>query len=959
MPSLPRRICRSLSVAAVLLPSVAALAVSPPNRIATVDGATRVSVAHSVAGRTKAATDVGQAPLDRRLDGVTLFFSRSAAQQIALNQLMIDQQTPGSPLYHKWLTPQQFGAQFGISATDLAKVSSWLTSQGLTITYSPVSDSLITVSGTIGQLQQAFGTSIHSLLSKGEQHVANVTDPVIPAALASVVSSVTGLNDFRPQSHARTQTPAFTSGQTGSHFLAPGDFQVIYDSKPLLSAAINGTGVTIAIMGQTNLSLPDVASFRAAAGLPAQVPTVINSSTTTPTTNGGDVEESQLDVEWAGASAPNATIVYVTSAIDTFHSLQYAITRTPTPTQPIFPILSISYGSCEPANAASDLTSYSALFQEANSQGQTILASAGDAGATDCDSSPTAASVTAADGLAVDFPASSPYVTGIGGTMFNDTDANWLSLTPSPATADQVTSALGYIPETVWNEYSSFKSIAAGGGGASLYFAKPNWQVGTGVPADSSRDVPDISLNAAANHVPYLFCIPIIAGDPNATVDSCTNGFRDALGNLAEVGGTSAGTPSFAGVLALIEQKLGATSGLGNINPILYGLGGTAAFHDITTGNNSSPCAQGSPDCQTATSIGYSAAPGYDLATGWGSIDATNLANAWSSAVPTGAISTTGTSVSYVTVTVPSGTQSCALSGGSLTVTVQVTANDPTGAVPTGAVQLLVDGGAVGTPVTLTAGAASLVVNTATLSSGGHSVAALYTGSTVYAPSKSYLGATLLPTATAPNTIIDVVSSTSPDFSLTPCLPNVSVASGGTSAALTLSATSFNGFSGPVNFTVSTDANLVANYTIASPSVMVSSSTAGTTTLTFSAFTSNANAISATGMKRVPSHGIASLSPRGLFGVGTGTAALASVLFLVLPRRRRYFGVLALVLSAGALGMSGCGSGATPISGGTGTGVGTTTPTDPGTYVVNVTASGTNSAGQALVHTVYLTLTVN
>ncbi len=961
MLSLPRRIRRPLSVVALFLSSLAALAVTPPNRIATVDSNTRGTIAHSVAGRTKAAADAGQAPADRRLEGVTLFFSRTAAQQTALDQLMIDQQTHGSPLYHQWLTPAQFGARFGLSAADLAKVKSWLTAQGLTITDSPSSNSLITVSGTIAQLQQAFGTSIHSVTSNGEQHVANVTDPVLPAAIANVVSSVTGLNDFRPRSHARTQAPAFTSGQTGTHLLAPGDFQVIYNSKPLLSAAINGTGATIAVMGQTNLSLPEIASFRAAAGLPAQVPTVIVAGTTMPTTNGGDVEESQLDMEWAGASAPNATLIYVTSAVDTFHALQYAITRTPTPMQPVFPILSLSYGSCEPGNAASDLTSYSALFQEANLQGQTILASAGDEGATDCDASPTASSVTAADGLAVDFPASSPFVTGIGGTMFNDTDANWLSITPSATTADQVTSALGYIPETVWNEYSYFKSIAAGGGGASLYFAKPSWQVGTGVPADSSRDVPDISLHAALSNVGYIYCIPIVAGDPNATVDSCTNGFRDSLGNISRVGGTSAGTPSFAGILALVEQKLGETNGLGNINPILYGLGGTAAFHDITTGSNSSPCAHGSPDCQTATSIGYSAAPGYDLATGLGSIDATNLANTWSSAVAAGGSSTTGTAVSYVTVTVPSGAQSCGLTSGSLTVTVQVTANDPNGPVPTGAVQLLVDGGAVGTPVTLTGGAATLVLTTTGLSSGGHSVAALYTGSTVYAASKSYLGATLLPTATAPNTIVDVVSSTSPDFSLTPCLPNVNVASGGTSAPLTLTATSFNGFSGPVTFTVSTDANLTANYSFTVSPATVSTSTAGTTALTFSAFTSTSNTTSATAKKRIPSRGTASVSPRRVFGVGAGTAALASVLFLILPRRRRYVGLLVLVLSAGALGIGGCGSGATPIDGGTGTGTGsgTTIPTDPGVYVVNVTASGANSAGQALVHTVYLTLTVN
>ena len=496
MLSLPRVLRRPLPVFALLLSSVAALAVTPPNRIASVDNSARGTIAHSVAGRTKAAVDIGQAPADRRMDGVTLFFSRTAAQQTALDQLSRDQQTSGSPLYHQWLTPVQFGQRFGLSPADLAKVMSWLTAQGLTITYVAPSNTLVEVSGTVAQVQEAFGTTIHLVMSKGEQHIANVTDPVLPAAIASVTSGITGLDDFQPRSHARVTTPAFTSAQTGSHFLTPGDFQVIYDSKPLLSAAINGTGAKIAVMGQTNLSLPEIASFRAASGLPAQVPTVIVASTTAPTTSGGDVEESQLDVEWSGASAPNAAILYVTSANGVFDALQYSIT------QNLAPIVSVSYGSCEPNSSASGLASYSALFQEGNTYGQTILASAGDEGATDCDASSSGSSVTAADGLAVDFPASSPFVTAIGGTMFNDTSANWVAA-PS-TTSDQVISAISYIPEMVWNEYSGFNSIAAGGGGASLYFAKPSWQVGTGVPADSSRDVPDLALNAAAVHEPYL-----------------------------------------------------------------------------------------------------------------------------------------------------------------------------------------------------------------------------------------------------------------------------------------------------------------------------------------------------------------------------------------------------------------------------------------------------------------------
>ena len=954
MPSLPRTFRRPLAFAALLLSPIAGLAVTPSNRISTIDTASRGTLAHAVAGRTKSATDLGQAPADRVLNGVTLFFSRTAAQQTALDQLMAAQQTPGSPLYHQWLTPTQFGQQFGLSAADLQKVTSWLSSQGLTVSYVAPSNTLVRVSGTVAQLQQAFGTSIHSVSSRGEQHVANMTDPVLPAAVANVVSGIAGLDDFLPHSHARTQTikPDFTSGVSGNHFLSPGDFHVIYDSNPLLASGINGTNTSIALVGQATLSLPDIASFRAAGGLPAQVPRVVQATAAAPNGSGLDLEESQLDVEWAGASAPNADIIYVTSANGPFDALQYAIS------QKIAPIISVSYGSCEPENSGSSLTSLSAVFQQANVQGQTILAAAGDAGATDCDDS----SLAAADGLAADFPGTSPFVTSVGGTMFNDTAANWTAA----STSDQITSALGYIPEMAWNEYtaSTPNEVAAGGGGASLYFAKPSWQVAVGVPADSARDVPDIALNAAFSHVPYLYCVPIVAGDAEATVDSCTNGFRNSLGNVTTVGGTSAAAPSFAGVVALLEQKLNATTGLGNINPILYGQAGTAAFHDITIGNNSSPCIHGAPDCQAASSIGFSAAPGYDQATGLGSINANLMVNAWATTSAAGGTSTTGTSVAYVTVTLPAGAPTCAIGTGTITASVQVTPNAPTGTVPTGVVQLLVDGGAVGTPVTITGGLANLVVNTAGLSSGAHSISALYTGDSVYAASKGYLGGGLLSYLTAnqtgaaaPNTIIDIVSATSPDFALAPCFPNISVASGATSAPFTLTATSVNGFSGPVTFSANSDAALAAGFNFSAPSVTGSSST---TTLTISALaptSASTNAVNGAGAKRIPSRGTASLRRSGLLGAGAGTAALASMLFLVLPRRRRYLGLLALILSAGAVGISGCGSGATPIPAGT-VNPGASTATAPGVYLVNVTASGTNSAGQALVHTIFITLTV-
>lgn len=935
-------VARRLFAAALVLFPLSGLALTPPDRITRVDRGATGTLAQNVSGRVKQASDLGEAAAARRLEGVSLNFSRTTAQQADLDQLLLAQQTPGSPQYHHWLTPAQFGARFGLSSADLAKVTSWLTAQGLTVTYTAPSNNLVTVSGTVAQLEQAFSTSIHAVSWKGEQHIANTTDPVLPAAIANVVTSITGLNDFRLQARARLQQisaeaakPSFTSGTTQAHFLTPGDFQVIYNAKPLLASAINGSNATIAVLGQTDISTADVAAFRAASGLPA---TAVLAATAAAPSAGpslriilggtadpglgrtGDVGEAHLDVEWAGAVAPNVNVIYVNST-NVLTSLTYAITNS------VAPVLSISYGRCEPFFDGASLYGYNSFLQQANAQGQTLIAAAGDAGATDCDND----SITAADGLAVDFPASSPNATAVGGTLFNDTAANW----SSNGSSDELVSALGYIPETIWNETALVGALAAGGGGASVYFPKPTWQVGAGVPADLSRDLPDIALNAASRHDGYLICVS----------GSCTNGFRNASGILAVVGGTSAGVPSFAGILALVEQQIGSTAGLGNINPILYALGGTSAFHDVTSGTNSSPCVAGSPNCTGSNSIGFSAAPGYDLASGWGSVDASALAHAWLSTTPAGGSTGTGAQIAVSNLSLPASAVSCGISASSITVSAQVAARIAAAGIPTGSVQLLVDGVAVGAPVPLSGGSATLSTSTNGLSSGAHNIAVLYSGDIVFAASKGYLAASLVPAAApiAPPSIIDVVSSATPDFSLTPCLPSVSVRTGASSTPLSLSATSFNGFSGSVTLTASTDGSLAAGFGFSAPSVTVSTASPGTATLTIQAFTPRSTTTTAA-------------IHNSAWRIGAGTAAMASILFLVLPRRRRMTGLLVALLSAGAIGVLGCGSGATTINPGTATP--TVNATAPGSYLVNVTARGANSAGQALSHTTTLTVTV-
>ncbi|HUI44065.1 MAG TPA: S53 family peptidase, partial [Terriglobia bacterium] len=333
-----------------------------------------------------------------------------------------------------------------------------------------------------------------------------------------------------------------------------------------------------------------------------------------PGTIKGDVGEADLDLELSGGVAPDASIIYVNST-DVFESLQYAVD------QNLAPVMSISYGGCEQQFDPAGRSDLAATAMQANAQGITITAASGDSGAADCDSgSASSPAKIATQGLAVDVPASLPYVTGVGGTRFEDSAGNLWSSTNNSSNG----SALSYIPEEAWNDSVQDGGLAATGGGASADYSKPGWQWGPGVPDDGARDVPDVALAASADHDGYLIC----------SQGSCVNGFRAADDTLMVVGGTSVGAPSFAGIVALIDQKKGAAQG--NVNYVLYPLAAKSsdAFHDITINNNKVACQLGTTDCPNGVEIGYSAGPGYDQTTGLGSVDALNLANEWASVTP-------------------------------------------------------------------------------------------------------------------------------------------------------------------------------------------------------------------------------------------------------------------------------------------------------------------------------------
>jgi len=570
---------------------------------ARIDNNQRVRLPGHVHPRARPEYDRGPVASTFQLPAITVFLKPSAAQQSALEQTLASQQDPASPNYHRWLTPEEYGSRFGASQSDVDKITAWLESQGFLLGDVAHSRTWITFSGTAQQVQRAFGASIHRYDVNGASHYANSSDPSIPAALSGIVRSLRGLNDFRlkPRNVRRPIDPNMTTSG-GAHRIVPDDFAAIYDVAPLYQAGIDGTGQSIVIVGQTDINLSDLRTFRSKFNLaPADPQRVLVPRHTNPGISPGDIDEANLDLEWSAAVARNATIIYVFSD-DVVSSAFYAVDRN------LAPIISMSYGFCEEGDLI-DLPTFQTTAQQGNAQGITWLAASGDSGAADCEDSGAALAQT---GLAVDAPSSVPEITSMGGTEFNEQGGAYWSGTNTANSA----SALSYIPEKVWNDTAFDGSLSAGGGGTSMFFPKPAWQTGSGVPNDGFRHVPDLSLSASADHDGYIVY---------------------SSGASAVFGGTSIAAPTMAGIVALLNQyllsiKAQSGAGLGNINPTLYRLASVpGVFHDVTVGNNSVSCVSGSPGCNSG-SYGYSAAPAYDQATGLGSPDAFNLVHQWTNA---------------------------------------------------------------------------------------------------------------------------------------------------------------------------------------------------------------------------------------------------------------------------------------------------------------------------------------
>jgi hypothetical protein len=701
-----------------------------------------------------------------------LLLQRSAAQESALRDFIQAAHTPGNPGFHHWLKPAEFGGLYGPTDSDVAGVTAWLESHGLSIQKIHAGRLAIEFSGTAGQVREAFQTKIHRYLLNGQTHLANATDPSVPAALAPVIAGLAPMNDFHPrpglsvlghaQFNAKTRqtTPLWTYPANGgvSFVVTPSDFAMQYDINPVYSSGITGAGQSIAIVSESNVDLSLVQAYQSLFGLTANLPVVVVDGEDPGQNNAAT--EAYLDIELAGSVAPGATILLYTSAGTALtDGLALAAMRAVEDDQA--GIISASYAECEQELGQSGNAFWSALWEQAAAQGQTVFVSTGDGGSAGCDDFDT--QQVAYEGLQVNGIASTPYNVAVGGTDFyysqyagspsaiNTQLNNYWSTTSTTAPAVSLKQSL---PEQAWNDVFGFnltdggnpanlseQSIIAGGGGmssAAVYptgsargYPKPAWQTGTGVLTDGVRDLPDLSL-FAANGGNYSF-YPICAfpGD-------CSGANLTGSGTLVitGVGGTSASTQAMAGIQALINQSAGSWQGQANF--IYYPLAASqpVVFHDVTVGGNQVLCYLGTANCAAGSSAtnssgfnvesGYATGAGYDLTTGLGSVDVSNLIKYWSSVART----PTSTSLSVSPSSFVHGT-AVSVNG---TISALEEPNPPTGSVSlTGNDGLTHYAGFDNLPVV--AGSFSAVVDN--LPGGTYQLTAVYGGDVSFAASKS------------------------------------------------------------------------------------------------------------------------------------------------------------------------------------------------------------------------------
>jgi hypothetical protein len=625
--------------------------------------------------------DQGRVDDNLPLEHIILMLQRSPEQEAALNTRIDQMHNRRSPNYHQWLRAEDVGACYGPANTDLATVTGWLQMHGFKIDTVPAGKTMVIFTGTAGQVRNAFHTEIHNLYVNGERHIANMSEPQIPKALAPVVAGFRSLHNFFPKPLSHIVGPIKRDPKTGAYHPAeldagrerasedsngpgrlltigiqgnngtttyyavgPQDFYTIYNENALLKAStpINGAGQTIAIVQDSDVNPADVATFRAEFGLPAYPVTpnatqggvnymdgitAGNYCDDPGIVNGGE-SEADIDVQWAGATAPAAIIDFVsckdtttTSGVDL--SAQYIVSSMASTVS----AFSVSFGWCEAQLPDTQIgfgsnSFYSTLWQQAAAEGQTAIVAAGDSGDDVCDrgngKGPNNQSV-GTTGVSVSGLASTPYNVAAGGTDFSDTYQTNFSPTAYWTTNDTepFESALSYVPETAWNntcadpllaDYfrytgqgtytpeqvcnvsTNWTNLDGGSGGISTISALPTWQsvygvgLSTNFTSTSMRNLPDIAMFASDGSIwdhLLVFC-----QSDQATCDY-TNG-TDVIHMAA--GGTSFVAPMFNGIMALINQATSTSATVarqGQADYTLYALAnaeyGTASSQNTST----------------------------------------------------------------------------------------------------------------------------------------------------------------------------------------------------------------------------------------------------------------------------------------------------------------------------------------------------------------------------------------
>src|ERR1700685_995923 len=872
--------------------------------------------------------DAGAVPADLPIERLTLVLARSPQLEQAYTQFLKDQQDPGSPDDHHWLTPAQIGQRFGVSAHDIHAVTVWLQSQNLHVDSVSNSRQRITFSGPASAVGNAFGAEMHYFTVSGEKRISNNAEPQIPAALAAVIKSVSGLYTVKlyPQHGAETvQAPShnvasnwrtsvvpdatFCSGSVCQNIIFPADFATIYNLNNV-TGGINGAGQTIAIVGRSRVCTADITNFATQAAVTANLPKVIvpllgvdPGPAACSGSASGDQSEATLDVTRSGSVAQGATLDLVISAnTSTMDGIAVAATVAvdPPPT-PAPKIMSISFGGCEQQAGATGVQFWDSLFQEAAGEGISVFVSSGSSAAAGGDTAfttPPANQILSPNAICA-----SSYATCVGGTEFADftNPSQYCSST----NGNGFESALGYIPEGAWNEPlngSNQPQVAGTGGGVSAFIPTPSYQTGTGVPtARTGRYTPDVAFSAS-DHDGYFGCLAACGG-------SCV--VNNGSFSFEVFSGTSAAAPDMAGIAALLDQKEGSAQGL--LNPALYTLAATpsnAVFHDVTVATSGvTGCVVTTPSmCNNSTAgptglsgglSGYLVTTGYDEATGPGSLHVANLLTNWSS-------STIGT-----TTTLTVSPSSPVNAGTSVTLTATVKPSVASSKTPTGTVTFSdATLGKLGTGTLNSSGVATFI--SAALAGASYSITATYGGDT------NFSGSTSSP-----------VPYSVQDFKIAANPTTVTVTAPGQSGTTTLTITPLGGFSQALSYSCT---GLPPEASCTFPTA----ATGGTLTITTTAPSSRLDQ-----------------NPFGHHGGIFYAVLLPGFLGLVISagnRKRRLRGVrllsLVAVLALSTVWMPACG----------GSSGGPSNPGTPaGTSTVTVTAA---TSGGTLSHPVTITLTV-